>query len=73
MKRGPLKGLLREKTLAAVQALEAELIPKAVQECGGNLTKAAALLGISHRAMHYKCRRLGITGLPGYRPKINGA
>ncbi|MEQ9500874.1 MAG: sigma-54 dependent transcriptional regulator [Deltaproteobacteria bacterium] len=41
--------------------VERTLIERALQETGGNRTKAATLLGISHRALLYKLKEHGIS------------
>jgi two-component system response regulator AtoC len=47
---------------------EREQIARALRECGGNQTRAAAALGISRRTLVYK---LDAVGLPRPRPKKN--
>ncbi|MCS6798652.1 MAG: sigma-54 dependent transcriptional regulator [Myxococcota bacterium] len=44
----------------AVRRLEAELIRRALERTGGNRTRAARLLEISHRALLYKIKDYGI-------------
>ena len=44
-------------------ALEEEIIREALQRSGGNRRKAAALLGISVRALFYKLKNLGTGGV----------
>jgi two-component system response regulator AtoC len=43
-----------------VHALEVDLIQRALQQTGGNRTRAAALLEISHRALLYKLKDYGL-------------
>ena len=43
-----------------MQTMEKNLLLKALDDCGGNRTKAAEKLGISFRAMRYKMKKLGI-------------
>ena len=40
--------------------LEAELIRRALEKTGGNRTRAAELLEISHRALLYKIKEYGL-------------
>jgi two-component system response regulator AtoC len=44
----------------ATRALEADLIRRALAKTGGNRTRAAVLLEISHRALLYKIKEYGI-------------
>ena len=46
----------------AEEAIEKELIKKAIDATGGNKTKAAELLEISHRALLYKIKEYGVEG-----------
>jgi two-component system, NtrC family, response regulator AtoC len=46
----------------AEEAIERELIKKALDVTGGNRTKAAELLEISHRALLYKIKEYGLEG-----------
>jgi transcriptional regulator with GAF, ATPase, and Fis domain len=43
-----------------VRALEVSMIQKALQEAGGNRTRAAELLGITRQGLHKKIKRYGI-------------
>jgi len=52
---GPTRPVLTGLTLAQ---LESEAIRQALSQAEGNRTRAAALLGISRRALHYKINRL---------------
>ena len=42
------------------RVLEEELIRRALRKAGGNRTRAAALLEISHRSLLYKIKEYGI-------------
>jgi DNA-binding NtrC family response regulator len=64
-----IKGFKEEKTLAAlgegnlteqVEALEKKLIFDALQESGGNQTKAGKLLGLTERNLRYKLNKYNI-------------
>ena len=46
----------------AEESIEKELIKKALDATGGNKTKAAELLEISHRALLYKIKEYGLEG-----------
>nr|WP_280634200.1 helix-turn-helix domain-containing protein [Anaerovorax sp. IOR16] len=41
----------------AIDSIEKEVIQKAMNECGGNKTKAALALGISRRSLHRKLQK----------------
>jgi two-component system response regulator PilR (NtrC family) len=43
-----------------LEAIERRYIEEALARCGGNLTRASALLGISFRSIRYKVKKLGI-------------
>jgi transcriptional regulator with PAS, ATPase and Fis domain len=43
-----------------IRTLEVSLIQKALQEAGGNRTRAAELLGITRQGLHKKIKRYGI-------------
>jgi len=45
----------------SLEALERELLEKAVQKSGGTLTRAARLLGISYRTLQYRLEKFGIS------------
>jgi len=64
-----IKGFKEEKTLPAfgegnlteqVEALEKQLIFDALQESGGNQTKAGKLLGLTERNLRYKLKKYNI-------------
>jgi DNA-binding NtrC family response regulator len=64
-----IKGFKEEKTLAAlsegtltekVEAIEKQLIFDALQESGGNQTKAGKLLGLTERNLRYKLKKYNI-------------
>ena len=42
------------------EALERSLIERALRQTGGNRTRAARLLDLSHRALLYKIREYGL-------------
>ncbi len=44
----------------AVESLEKEMITQALQECGGNQTRAAEKLGITRRMLQYKMKKYDI-------------
>jgi two-component system response regulator AtoC len=46
-------------------ALEIELIQRALEKTGGNRTHAAKILEISHRALLYKLKEYGLSGVDG--------
>jgi DNA-binding NtrC family response regulator len=43
-----------------LEETEVEMIRRALEQTGGNRTRAAKLLGISRRGLIYKIKRLGI-------------
>jgi DNA-binding NtrC family response regulator len=64
-----IKGFKEEKSITAsekgtlteqVEALEKQLIFDALQESGGNQTKAGKLLGLTERNLRYKLKKYGI-------------
>ncbi len=59
-----LNGFLGEKlTLKeALEKREREIIEEALSSCGGNITKAAKILGIPRQTLQYKLRKFGIKG-----------
>ena len=50
---------------AAVRKTEAAVIRRALDQVGGNRTRAADLLGLSHRALLYKIKEYGLSGSAG--------
>ncbi len=62
----------------SLEALERDLLEKAVRKAGGTLTKAARLLGISYRTLQYRLEKFGITAAcartpSGESPEPKGA
>jgi two-component system response regulator AtoC len=53
---GPLKKIVRQHT----ESLEKDLIARALEETGGNVTKAARLLEISRKSLQNKMKELGL-------------
>ncbi|MBI2373832.1 MAG: sigma-54-dependent Fis family transcriptional regulator [Deltaproteobacteria bacterium] len=53
---GPLKEIVRQHT----ETLEKELITRALEETGGNVTRAARKLAISRKALQNKMKELGL-------------
>ena len=53
---GPLKKIVREHT----ESLEKDLITRALEETGGNVTKAARRLEISRKSLQNKMKELGL-------------
>ncbi|MGQ0619320.1 MAG: sigma-54-dependent transcriptional regulator [Panacagrimonas sp.] len=49
----------------AVEALEKHLITEALQQAGGNKTRAAQILQISERSVWYKLKKYGMSGVIG--------
>jgi len=56
---GPSDGL-KEQVKAAMNRLERELIVKALEQTGGNVTHAARLLKISRKGLQLKMKELGL-------------
>lgn len=54
--KNTMKTALRE----ARSTLETDLLLTALREAGGNITRAAAALGVSRRQMQLKLRELGL-------------
>ncbi len=52
----------------SLEALERDLLEKAVRKAGGTLTKAARLLGISYRTLQYRLEKFGITAAGARTP-----
>jgi two-component system, NtrC family, response regulator AtoC len=57
---GPLKEIVRQHT----ENLEKNLIMRALEETGGNVTKAARKLEISRKSLQNKMKELGLRGQP---------
>jgi two-component system response regulator AtoC len=57
---GELSGSLREMIRTRTASLERELIAKALDETGGNITKAAQLLRISRKSLQMKMKEFGL-------------
>jgi DNA-binding NtrC family response regulator len=57
---GPLKEIVRQHT----ENLEKSLIMRALEETGGNVTKAARKLEISRKSLQNKMKELGLRGQP---------
>jgi two-component system response regulator AtoC len=53
---GPLKEIVRQHT----ESLEKDLIARALEETGGNVTKAARRLEISRKSLQNKMKELGL-------------
>src|SRR5262245_27986805 len=51
---------LKEQVKAAMSRLEKELIVRALEQTGGNVTHAARLLKISRKALQFKMKELGL-------------
>ena len=56
----PEEGLDLEKCLEAV---ERNYIVRALERCGGRVTRAAVLLGTSARSLRYRIKKLGLRGI----------
>src|SRR5439155_404682 len=61
---GPLKEIVRQHT----ENLEKSLIMRALEETGGNVTKAARRLEISRKSLQNKMKELGLRGQPSDEP-----
>jgi DNA-binding NtrC family response regulator len=55
---GPLKQIVRQHT----ESLEKDLITRALEETGGNVTQAARRLEISRKSLQNKMKELGLRG-----------
>jgi two-component system response regulator AtoC len=55
-----------------LKALEGELIREALRRTGGNRTRAARLLGITHRALLYKLPEHGVESMAGQSSEEDG-
>jgi DNA-binding NtrC family response regulator/tetratricopeptide (TPR) repeat protein len=61
---GSSPGRVRRTTLAAaVEKLERELIEKALERAGGNISETARSLGLTRRGLYLKMERLGVADL----------
>ncbi len=58
------EGGLREQVRAAMARLERDLIVRALQQTGGNVTRAARLLKISRKGLQLKMKELGLRESP---------
>ncbi|NLT27637.1 MAG: hypothetical protein GXX97_01010, partial [Dehalococcoidales bacterium] len=52
--------LVGEKSLTSITELEKKHIVNVLEECGGNCTKSARILGISRMTLYNKIRSYGI-------------
>jgi len=52
----PIKELIREKT----EDIEKQMIVRALEECEGNISKAARQLGLSRRGLHLKLAKYSL-------------
>jgi DNA-binding NtrC family response regulator len=59
-KRSPGEDLLR----AATRVFERQLLTRALERTGWNVTMAARYLGLPNTTMKYKCKKHGLTGRP---------
>jgi len=50
----------KEVVKRQTQSVERELIEKALEETGGNVTKAAEKLGLSRKGLQLKIKELGV-------------
>ena len=57
---GTPSGSLKDIVRAEVGRVERELIVKALEETGGNVTQAARLLKISRKSLQMKMKELGL-------------
>jgi two-component system, NtrC family, response regulator AtoC len=67
------EGGLKEHVKVAMSRLEKELVSRALQQTGGNVTHAARLLKISRKGLQLKMKELGLRegasdGMPSQRP-----
>ena len=67
------EGGLKEHVKVAMSRLEKELVSRALQQTGGNVTHAARLLKISRKGLQLKMKELGLRegandGTPSVRP-----
>ena len=54
------EGGLKEHVKVAMSRLERELVSRALQQTGGNVTHAARLLKISRKGLQLKMKELGL-------------
>ena len=57
---GQTSGSLKDIVRAETSRVERELIIKALEETGGNVTQAARLLKISRKSLQMKMKELGL-------------
>jgi DNA-binding NtrC family response regulator len=57
-------GSLKEAVRAQTERVERELIQRALDETGGNVTQAARKLKISRKSLQTKMKEFGLRGLP---------
>jgi DNA-binding NtrC family response regulator len=60
-----LSGSLKEAVRAETARVERELIVKALDETGGNVTQAARLLKISRKSLQMKMKEFGLRDREG--------
>ena len=60
IREGATEGGWPGSLIDAVEGLEREMITQALQECGGNQTRAAEKLGITRRMLQYKMKKYEI-------------
>ncbi len=60
----PLEGGLKEQVKAAVNHLERQLIQRALEQMGGNVTHTARLLKLSRKGLQLKMKELGLREQP---------
>jgi DNA-binding NtrC family response regulator len=61
----PLGGSLKEAVKAETERVERELIVRALDETGGNVTRAARILQISRKSLQIKMKELGLRRADG--------
>ncbi len=60
---------LKEQVKAATARLERQIIERALDQTGGNVTHAARLLKLSRKGLQLKMKELGLRETPGARPR----
>ncbi len=60
----PAEGGLKDQVKAATANLERQLIVRALEQTGGNVTRAARLLKISRKSLQNKMKEFGLRGDP---------